>query len=262
MATWRKPRAAMASTAPRWRRQPDHTRCSAAALQGPCCRCSSASIPQGALLAKPSRIAFASAWALLNLTPTTPWPCASATQSSAVPLHDPASACRRAGIAPHRRTGGAQAQDPVARWHRACGDEPAGFMQRLAAVLPRLRRLHLIRFHGVLASSERRAAVVGGAFRGQPGMRRRQTLPQPWHCAKSRPPKSCRDASAGGGCSSACSNRHAASPNSGGGRVKIVAAILERPATQEILDHLELDPQPPPMGSRGRAREPGPRIAA
>ena len=48
-------------------------------------------------------------------------------------------------------------------------------------------------------------------------------------------------------------------PNCGAGELKIIAAILERPVIQKILDHLGLDPQPPP---KGRAREPGPHFAA
>jgi len=43
-------------------------------------------------------------------------------------------------------------------------------------------------------------------------------------------------------------------PNCGGGELKFIAAILERPVIQKILDHLGLDPQPPP---KGRAREAG-----
>ena len=41
-------------------------------------------------------------------------------------------------------------------------------------------------------------------------------------------------------------------PNCGGGELKIIAAILERPVIEKILTDLGLDPQPPP---RGRARE-------
>jgi len=41
-------------------------------------------------------------------------------------------------------------------------------------------------------------------------------------------------------------------PNCGGGELKIIVAILERPVIEKILTHLGLDPQPPP---RGRARE-------
>lgn len=41
-------------------------------------------------------------------------------------------------------------------------------------------------------------------------------------------------------------------PNCGGGDLKIIAAILERPVIEKILTHLGLDSRPPP---RGRARE-------
>lgn len=41
-------------------------------------------------------------------------------------------------------------------------------------------------------------------------------------------------------------------PNCGGGELRTIAAILERPVIEKILTHLGLDPQPPP---RGRARE-------
>jgi hypothetical protein len=46
-------------------------------------------------------------------------------------------------------------------------------------------------------------------------------------------------------------------PNCGGGELKIIAAILERPVIEKILGHLGLDPQPP----KGRAREVGPAWA-
>jgi hypothetical protein len=48
-------------------------------------------------------------------------------------------------------------------------------------------------------------------------------------------------------------------PNCGGGELKIIAAILERPVIARILTHLGLDPQPLP---RGRAREAGQGFAA
>jgi len=48
-------------------------------------------------------------------------------------------------------------------------------------------------------------------------------------------------------------------PNCGGGELKIIAGILERPVIEKILAHLGLDPQPPP---RGRAQEPGARAGA
>ena len=48
-------------------------------------------------------------------------------------------------------------------------------------------------------------------------------------------------------------------PNCGGGELKIIAAILQRPVVEKILSHLGLDPQPPP---KGRAREAGQDFAA
>jgi hypothetical protein len=48
-------------------------------------------------------------------------------------------------------------------------------------------------------------------------------------------------------------------PNCGGGELKIVAAIVERPVIEKILTHLGLDPQPPP---KGRAREAAQDFAA
>lgn len=43
-------------------------------------------------------------------------------------------------------------------------------------------------------------------------------------------------------------------PNCGGGELKFIAAILERPVIEKILTHQDLDPQPPP---RGRVRVAG-----
>jgi len=48
-------------------------------------------------------------------------------------------------------------------------------------------------------------------------------------------------------------------PNCGSGKLKIIAAILERPVIEKILTHLGLDPQPPP---RGRVRGAGQDFAA
>jgi hypothetical protein len=43
-------------------------------------------------------------------------------------------------------------------------------------------------------------------------------------------------------------------PNCGAGELKIIAATLERPAIQKILDYLGLGPQPPPKGRTREAR--------
>ncbi len=48
-------------------------------------------------------------------------------------------------------------------------------------------------------------------------------------------------------------------PNCGGGELKILAAIVQRPVLEKILRHPGLDPQPPP---RGGAHEAGRDFAA
>jgi hypothetical protein len=133
---------------------------------------------------------------------------------------------------------------------------PLEFTQRLVALVPR-PRLHLIRFHGVLAPNAKLRAFV---------------VPQ-------RPPdqeKPATEAAAAAGCEAetvqARPNRISWArllkrvfdidmqhcPNCGAGELKIIAAILERPVIEKILSHLGLDPQPPP---KGRAREVGPAWA-
>lgn len=42
-------------------------------------------------------------------------------------------------------------------------------------------------------------------------------------------------------------------PNGGGGELKIIAAILERPVIEKILSHLGLYPLPPPGGCTRQA---------
>ena len=60
------------------------------------------------------------------------------------------------------------ARTAVARRHHAPQDNAAGVMQRLAALVPR-PRLHLTRFHGVLApNAGLRAAVVPGTAKSEP----------------------------------------------------------------------------------------------
>ncbi|MCZ2088539.1 MAG: transposase [Burkholderiales bacterium] len=125
-------------------------------------------------------------------------------------------------------------------------------MQRLAALVPR-PRLHLIRFHGVLAPNAKlRAQVVP---QGPPVHAPTPTevaaaaecevetaLARPHRISWARLLKRVFD----------IDMQHC--PNCGGGELKIIAAILERPVIEKILTHLGLDPQPPP---RGRAREAG-----
>ena len=130
---------------------------------------------------------------------------------------------------------------------------PLEFMQRLAALVPR-PRLHLIRFHGVLAPNAKlRPLVVPPG--PQPQVQEADTeaaapaecevetvQARPHHISWTRLLKRVFD----------IDMQHC--PNCGAGELKIIAAILERPVIEKILCHLGLDPQPPP---RGRAREDG-----
>ena len=116
---------------------------------------------------------------------------------------------------------------------------PLEFMQRLAALVPR-PRLHLIRFHGVLAPNAKLRALV---------------VPQePEVSAKGAMPAACE---------SNCAHHRPVRlswarllkrvfeldleycPNCGG-ELKIIAAILEQPAIEKILTHLGLQARAPP----------------
>ena len=126
---------------------------------------------------------------------------------------------------------------------------PLEFMQRLAALVPR-PRLHLIRFHGVLApnaklrplvvpqSPQEQEQATEGAAAAECEVETVQARPNRISWARLLKRVFGID-------------MHTC-PNCGGGELKIIAAILERPVIEKILTHLGLDPQPPP---RGRARE-------
>jgi hypothetical protein len=127
---------------------------------------------------------------------------------------------------------------------------PLEVMQRLAALVPR-PKLHLIRFHGVLPlNAKLRSSVVskGLPVPVEPAAEAASAAEcevetaqaQPRRISWARLLKRVFD----------IDMRHC--PNCVGGELKIIAAILERPATEKILTHLRLDPQPPPWG---RARE-------
>jgi hypothetical protein len=126
---------------------------------------------------------------------------------------------------------------------------PLKFMQRVAALVPR-PRLHLIRFHGVLAPNTKlRHFVVPQAPPVQEQETEAETaVDRKVETAQARPQRT----------SWARLLRRLfdidmhTCPNCGGGKLKIIAAILERPAIEQILAHLGLDPKPPP---RGRVRE-------
>jgi hypothetical protein len=125
-------------------------------------------------------------------------------------------------------------------------------MQWLAALAPR-PRLHLIRFHGVLAPNGKlRARVV------------------PHGPLEQEEPTTVAAAAAECEVETVQARLHHISwarllkfdfdidmqhgPNCAGRELKIIAAILERPVVEKILIHLGLEPQPPP---KGRAREAG-----
>jgi hypothetical protein len=113
-------------------------------------------------------------------------------------------------------------------------------------------RLHLIRFHGVLAPNAKlRALVVPQGPEAQEQATEAATASEcesetaqgrPHRIGWARLLKRVFD----------IDMQHC--PNCGGGELKIIAAILERPVIEKILTHLGLDPQPPPMAP---AREPG-----
>jgi hypothetical protein len=130
---------------------------------------------------------------------------------------------------------------------------PLELMQRLAALVPR-PRLHLIRFHGVLAPNAKlrplvvpqeppaqAQAATEAAVAADCEVETAQARPR--RISWARLLKRVFD----------IDMQHC--PNCGNGELKIIAAILERPVIEKILTHLGLDPQPPP---RGRAREVGP----
>ena len=132
---------------------------------------------------------------------------------------------------------------------------PLEFMQRLAAMVPR-PRLHLIRFHGVLAPNAKlRAQVVpqGPKLQEQANEAAAasecETEPvrgRAYRISWARLLKRVFDIDI----------QHC--PNCGG-ELKVIAVILERPVVEKILTYLCMDPQPPP---RGRARKAGQDFAA
>ena len=123
---------------------------------------------------------------------------------------------------------------------------PLEFMQRLAALVPR-PKLHLIRFHGVLAPNAKLRA---------------QVVPQePAPPAQATPPAECQ---------ANCAHHRPVRlswarllkrvfeidmehcPNCGG-ELRIIAAILEQPVIEKILTHLGLQVRAPPRSpARGQ----------
>ncbi len=130
---------------------------------------------------------------------------------------------------------------------------PLEFMQRLAALVPR-PRLHLIRYHGVLAPNARlRARVVP---QGPPAQAHVATgVAAPAECEQAEPMR-VRAQPIGWArlLERVFDIGLRRCPSCGAGELKIIAAILQRAAIEKILTHLGLDPRPLP---RGRAREAG-----
>ena len=119
---------------------------------------------------------------------------------------------------------------------------PLEFMQRLAALVPR-PRLHLIRFHGVLAPNAELRAMVVPQGPVEPAAAAQPAACEP-DCAHHRPVrlswarllKRVFDIDL----------EHC--PNCGG-ELKIIAAILEAPVIERILTHLGLQARAPPRAS-------------
>ena len=128
---------------------------------------------------------------------------------------------------------------------------PLEFMQRLAALVPR-PRLHLIRFHGVLAPNAKLRALVVP-----------QVVPQ-----EREPPVQVAPPAE---CEAPCAHHRpvrlswakllkrvfeinlAHCPNRGG-ELKIIAAIMEQPVIEKILTHLGLQARAPPRAPARRSQ--------
>jgi hypothetical protein len=113
------------------------------------------------------------------------------------------------------------------------------FMQRLAALVPR-PRLHLIRFHGVLAPNAKlRSQVVPApaqqTITGEGDCPHAHSKPQRMTWARLLKRVFDIDVER-----CAC-----------GGKLKLIAVIEEPAVIEKILKHIGLDPQPPP---RAKAR--------
>jgi hypothetical protein len=119
---------------------------------------------------------------------------------------------------------------------------PLEFMQRLAALVPR-PRLHLIRFHGVLAPNAKLRAQVVPSEPAEPAEASQPVVCEP-NCAPRRPARM----------SWAKLLKRVFEidlehcPNCGG-ELKIIAVILDAPVIERILTHLGLQARAPPQAS-------------
>ncbi len=124
---------------------------------------------------------------------------------------------------------------------------PLEFMQRLAALVPR-PRLHLIRFHGVLAPNAKwRSKVVPQAPDHAKALSATATDCQ-------EPPAQGRPMRLGWAkLLKRVFNLDLTHCPHCGGELRIIAAIVQRKAIEKILNHLGLEAQPPPRApARGQ----------
>ena len=122
-------------------------------------------------------------------------------------------------------------------------------MQRLAALVPR-PRLHLIRFHGVLAPNAKLRALVVPAGSGEAADGSETTATESG-CAHASPARI--------GWARLLKRVFEIDvepcPNCGG-KLKIIAAILEAAVIERILAHLGLQARAPPRGpARGHMQQ-------
>jgi Putative transposase len=124
---------------------------------------------------------------------------------------------------------------------------PLEFMQRLAALVPR-PRLHLIRFHGVLAPNAKwRSMVVPQVQDNARALNATATDSQEPH-EHGRPMRLGWDKLL-----KRVFNLDLTECPHCGGELRIIAAILQRQAIEKILNHLGLEAQPPPRApARGQ----------
>ena len=120
-------------------------------------------------------------------------------------------------------------------------------MQRLAALVPR-PRLHLIRFHGVLAPEAKLRELVGPQL-PVPAAQEAKPAECETNCAHHRPVR----LSWGKLLKRVFDLDLDHCPNCGG-ELKIIAAILKQPVIEKILSHLGLQARTPPRSpARGQA---------
>ena len=133
---------------------------------------------------------------------------------------------------------------------------PLEFMQRLAALVPR-PRLHLIRYHGVLAPNAKLRPLV--VPQGRQVQEADTEAAAPAECevetVRVRPQR----ISWARLLERVFEIDMQRCPRCCAGEPKIIAAILERAVIGKILTHLGLDSRPPP---RSKAREAGHEDAA